>query len=74
MSGLQRVGVLHGNPVDGFRLVGPYDSREEAIEDGDSVDTEWWVIDMEPPDGADAEEEAVKVASKVAAPKHEPEF
>jgi len=70
MSGMQRAVVLAGNPVDGFRVIGPYDSREEAIADGDIVDTEWWVADLEPPEA----DEPVEVPKDVYAPKHRAEF
>ena len=39
--------VVRGNPRDGFTFVGPYDSVEQAIEDQDSVDTDWWTAPLE---------------------------
>lgn len=46
----QRCVIMKGNPVDGFSTVGPFNSREDAIAYGDSVDSEWWVIDLDAPD------------------------
>lgn len=46
----QQCVIMKGNPVDGFVTIGPFYSREAAIEYGDSVDSDWWVLDMEAPE------------------------
>ena len=60
--------MVRGNPVDGFLFVGPYESREEAIKDGDIVDTEWWVAELESAEWDEAEESALETVAKVKAP------
>lgn len=42
--------IIKGNPVDGFSCVGPFADRDAAVEYGDTVDTDWWVLDLEAPD------------------------
>lgn len=42
--------ILKGNPVDGFSAVGPFPSREAAVEAGGSIDSDWWVLDLEAPE------------------------
>ncbi len=46
----QPVIIAYGNPVDGFTFEGPFSSRDAAIEYGDSVDTEWWVANLDAPE------------------------
>ena len=42
--------MVRGNPVDGFSFVGPFPTRSSVVDDyGDTVDTEWWVAELEPP-------------------------
>lgn len=43
--------IIHGNPVDGFHVIGPFDSQEAAIEYGEHVFTiaDWWTITLEQP-------------------------
>ena len=47
--------AIYGNPVDGFRYVGPFESKEDAltyVADEPSSDN-WWVAELYAP----AEEE-----------------
>lgn len=45
--------ILKGNPCDGFVALGPFPSRVAAVEHGDTVDSEWWVLDLEEVDDHD---------------------
>lgn len=42
--------IIQGNPADGFGCVGPFATREDAIAYGDTVDSDWWVLDLASPD------------------------
>lgn len=48
--------IIHGNPVDGFNHIGPFNNRHGAIEHGNTdahIDGDWWVAELEPAtDGA----------------------
>lgn len=41
--------VIAGNPVDGFRVVGPFKQPEYASEWADTwvADLDWWVVPLE---------------------------
>lgn len=43
--------VITGNPIDGLRHTGPFDSAEEAIEWGEqeAKPGEWWLVELENP-------------------------
>ena len=44
--------ILHGNPVDGLGLVGPFPSADEATEYADEYFNgagEWWIVELEAP-------------------------
>lgn len=61
--------VVHliGSPVDGLRLVGPWLNREQAVESGDTVTSDWWVMEVEPADVDD-------LVPLIAAPGHAPDW
>lgn len=45
---------MTGNPVDGFTLHGPYDSRWSAIQAGEALlhdyaTADWWVVQLHVP-------------------------
>lgn len=51
--------LMVGNPIDGVRIIGPFDSAEEACEEGDrnhSKDT-WWGYELEAPESDETGEE-----------------
>jgi hypothetical protein len=41
--------VLVGNPVDGFSVVGPFDSHEDAKGFCQGSDETWWIAKLEKP-------------------------
>jgi hypothetical protein len=43
--------IVTGNPVDGFRYIGPFGNAEEAVEWAEHVDLEpdWWVAEVRVP-------------------------
>jgi hypothetical protein len=44
--------IITGNPVDGLRFIGPFDSAEEANQHADDLMAsyeEWWTAEMEAP-------------------------
>lgn len=43
--------VILGNPVDGFRYVGPFTTRDYALAWGETIDEEWWVAEIQPGQG-----------------------
>lgn len=43
--------MLHGNPVDGLRVSGPYESPDVAIQAGDTATSDWWVIELDEAEG-----------------------
>ena len=44
----QKYVVLVGNPVTGFKVVGSFDSFDDACEWEDSLGTDSWVIELTP--------------------------
>lgn len=43
---------VYGNPIDGFRFVGPFDDRDEAVEYGESEppgSADWWIAELDKP-------------------------
>ncbi len=46
----EKVGVMSGNPADGFRFFGVFDTEDEAINfagNDERVEGDWWLIDIE---------------------------
>lgn len=47
--------LIRGNPVDGLTFLGPFDSRETAIEYAEVAMADdggdWWVADLNKPEG-----------------------
>lgn len=43
--------IITGNPVDGFRYIGPFadDEMSSAVFNYFSDDADWWVANIEPP-------------------------
>lgn len=43
--------VMYGNPVDGFRIVGPFEDRDEAVKYGESEPSQndWWIAELDAP-------------------------
>ncbi len=44
--------IIYGNPVDGFKYIGPFDDLNDAITQGNTnpdVDGDWWVAELEEP-------------------------
>jgi len=35
--------VVYGNPVDGFKFIGPFDDNQDALRAGDDVGADWWI-------------------------------
>lgn len=45
--------ILHGNPVDGINIIGPFTDGEAAngyADDNLNGAGEWWVVEVEPPE------------------------
>jgi hypothetical protein len=43
--------VVIGNPVGGFRFVGPFETNDEAIDFGNDIgEGDWWIADLEAPE------------------------
>lgn len=45
--------LLVGNPIDGFRVIGPFKTADHAIEAGEgpsSVGDDWWIAPLEAPE------------------------
>lgn len=42
--------IAKGNPIDGFEFTGPFNDRDDAVEYGDSVASDWWVAEMDEPE------------------------
>jgi hypothetical protein len=45
--------ILHGNPIDGLSLVGPFDDGEIASEYAEANLNgagEWWIVEVEKPE------------------------
>jgi hypothetical protein len=40
---------LVGNPIDGFSLIGPFESFEDAVDWQEGCDESCWVIESESP-------------------------
>lgn len=49
----ERSVILTGNPVDGFSIIGPFNTRDEAFESGENDltlrDADWWVAHLQTP-------------------------
>lgn len=44
--------IVAGNPVNGLSFIGPFEDREAAEHYADGlVDTDWWIADLDPPEG-----------------------
>lgn len=43
--------VMYGNPVDGFRIVGPFEDRDAAVQYGESEPSQndWWIAELDAP-------------------------
>lgn len=53
----QRV-IIHGNPVDGIALIGPFPDGEAAVEYAErELDGDWWVADLTDPLVTEEEDE-----------------
>lgn len=43
--------IVTGNPVDGFKFVGPFDDKEKAIEVAEHhIIVDWWIADLTSPE------------------------
>lgn len=51
-SDKQQAILITGNPIDGLTFVGPFDTRDEAIEFGqvNAEGGDWWIANLEPPE------------------------
>lgn len=38
--------VITGNPVNGFTIVGPFESREDAFNSAERFDADWWISEL----------------------------
>ena len=39
--------LITGNPVNGFKFCGPYDTHHDAVVDGEHVHNgDWWVAEL----------------------------
>lgn len=49
----ERSVIITGNPVDGFGIIGPFNTRDEAFESGENDltlrDADWWVAHLQAP-------------------------
>lgn len=45
--------IMFGNPVYGFRFIGPFDSKVDAVEYANEqiMELDWWVIELDDPEG-----------------------
>jgi hypothetical protein len=41
--------VITGNPVNGFQAVGPFETRQEALECGEGLKEDWWIMEVHKP-------------------------
>lgn len=44
--------ILHGNPIDGLSIIGPFDEGEAATEYAEehlNGGGEWWLVQLDPP-------------------------
>jgi hypothetical protein len=41
--------IVYGNPIDGFRYVGPFESRDAALHYCEDDGGDWWLTTLEPP-------------------------
>ena len=43
--------LVHGNPVDGFSFVGPFEDTEQAVEyaENNLRGSEWWIAECSAP-------------------------
>ena len=41
--------VLVGNPVDGLRLYGTFETHEEALESAEGIAADYWVTELKAP-------------------------
>lgn len=62
--------LVNGNPVDGFDLIGPFETEKEALEWAmiQGTDYPWWVTTIYPPWEID---EKVDAAHRKEIAKHE---
>lgn len=47
--------VMFGNPMDGFNCVGPFETREQALDwadDNVAREYDWWLVPIADPEGA----------------------
>lgn len=52
--------IIHGNPVDGFGYVGPFEDATAAAEAGNHdphLDPDWWIAPLEAPELAASDTE-----------------
>lgn len=45
--------IITGNPVDGFRFIGPFEDHDAALAyaelEGASIEADWWIAPIEAP-------------------------
>lgn len=53
----ERSVILTGNPVDGFSIIGPFSTRDDAFYSGETDltlrDADWWVAHLQAPNTED---------------------
>ena len=44
--------AVYGNPADGFRIVGPFETSADAQAyiDSERNKSDWWIMDLDAPD------------------------
>tara|TARA_Y100000310_G_C20404629_1_gene679060 strand:+ start:90 stop:305 length:216 start_codon:yes stop_codon:yes gene_type:complete len=50
--------MITGNPIDGFRLIGPFDTDADVQDYADTIGTpawqeDWWIMKPTPPKGSE---------------------
>jgi hypothetical protein len=48
--------VVIGNPIDGFRVVGPFKTSEDAFQFEEGVDESCWSMPLEAPEAVESTE------------------
>lgn len=42
--------LMHGNPIDGFKLIGPFTTLNDAHYEGEIVNDEYWITELIEPE------------------------
>jgi hypothetical protein len=44
--------LIHGNPIDGLNIVGPFSTSNDAHFEGEGINDEYWITELEEPTNA----------------------